>query len=143
MQRGLYGTVLRNGTVFPIMYVHFLSVIFKKINFIGHVFSTGMNGGNCTAPAVCSCPPGYQGRHCEGGMSWKDFLSILSLTDVSVKSIPFRFFYRIALIVIEPGEGVEMFRLSNSKTISFYFKNNLDFLRNGYGCLTSQFNDLS
>lgn len=26
-----------------------------------------MNGGFCTAPAVCSCPKGYQGRHCEGG----------------------------------------------------------------------------
>lgn len=28
-----------------------------------------MNGGLCTAPAVCSCPKGYQGRHCEGGKS--------------------------------------------------------------------------
>lgn len=26
-----------------------------------------MNGGFCSAPAVCSCPKGYQGRHCEGG----------------------------------------------------------------------------
>lgn len=26
-----------------------------------------MHGGNCTAPAVCSCPHGYQGKHCEGG----------------------------------------------------------------------------
>lgn len=26
-----------------------------------------MNGGNCTAPAFCSCPKGYQGTHCEGG----------------------------------------------------------------------------
>lgn len=28
-----------------------------------------MNGGNCTAPAICSCPKGYQGRHCEGGIN--------------------------------------------------------------------------
>ncbi|XP_070157893.1 protein shifted isoform X2 [Polyergus mexicanus] len=27
-----------------------------------------MNGGNCTAPGVCSCPPGYQGPYCEGGI---------------------------------------------------------------------------
>ncbi|KAI4477621.1 hypothetical protein M0802_014681 [Mischocyttarus mexicanus] len=27
-----------------------------------------MNGGNCTAPGVCSCPPGFQGPYCEGGM---------------------------------------------------------------------------
>ncbi|KAF7394752.1 hypothetical protein HZH66_007926 [Vespula vulgaris] len=26
-----------------------------------------MNGGNCTAPGVCSCPPGFQGPYCEGG----------------------------------------------------------------------------
>ncbi|CAB0031953.1 unnamed protein product [Trichogramma brassicae] len=25
-----------------------------------------MNGGNCTAPGVCSCPPGFQGPYCEG-----------------------------------------------------------------------------
>lgn len=28
-----------------------------------------MNGGNCTAPGVCSCPPGYQGPYCEGGIT--------------------------------------------------------------------------
>ncbi|XP_043509679.1 protein shifted isoform X3 [Frieseomelitta varia] len=27
-----------------------------------------MNGGNCTAPGVCSCPPGFQGPYCEGGI---------------------------------------------------------------------------
>ncbi|EFN75080.1 Protein shifted [Harpegnathos saltator] len=27
-----------------------------------------MNGGNCTAPGICSCPPGYQGPYCEGGI---------------------------------------------------------------------------
>ncbi|XP_012231520.1 protein shifted isoform X2 [Linepithema humile] len=27
-----------------------------------------MNNGNCTAPGVCSCPPGYQGPYCEGGI---------------------------------------------------------------------------
>ncbi|XP_026829302.1 protein shifted isoform X1 [Ooceraea biroi] len=27
-----------------------------------------MNGGNCTAPGVCSCPLGYQGPFCEGGI---------------------------------------------------------------------------
>ncbi|XP_028982459.1 protein shifted isoform X1 [Diachasma alloeum] len=27
-----------------------------------------MNGGNCTAPGVCSCPPGFQGPNCEGGI---------------------------------------------------------------------------
>lgn len=30
-------------------------------------FPQCMNGGNCTAPAVCSCPKGFQGRYCEGG----------------------------------------------------------------------------
>jgi len=29
-----------------------------------------MNGGNCTAPGVCSCPPGYQGPYCEGGINY-------------------------------------------------------------------------
>jgi len=28
-----------------------------------------MNGGNCTAPGVCSCPLGYQGPYCEGGIT--------------------------------------------------------------------------
>ncbi|XP_074105053.1 WNT inhibitory factor 1 isoform X1 [Cotesia typhae] len=27
-----------------------------------------MNGGNCTAPGICSCPPGFQGPYCEGGI---------------------------------------------------------------------------
>ncbi|XP_020282545.1 protein shifted isoform X2 [Pseudomyrmex gracilis] len=27
-----------------------------------------LNGGNCTAPGVCSCPTGYQGPYCEGGL---------------------------------------------------------------------------
>ncbi|XP_046823762.1 protein shifted [Vespa crabro] len=27
-----------------------------------------MNGGNCTAPGVCSCPAGFQGPYCEGGI---------------------------------------------------------------------------
>lgn len=31
-------------------------------------FPQCMNGGNCTAPAVCSCPKGFQGRYCEGGI---------------------------------------------------------------------------
>lgn len=41
-------------------------------------FPQCMNGGNCTAPAVCSCPKGYQGRHCEGGKFYT-FINIIYL----------------------------------------------------------------
>ena len=27
-----------------------------------------MNGGTCTAPGLCQCPAGFQGRSCEGGI---------------------------------------------------------------------------
>lgn len=51
--------------------------------------SSGMNGGNCTAPAVCSCPPGYQGRHCEGGKnSKKNVLEMLHRNYGTRKCLP-------------------------------------------------------
>lgn len=39
-------------------------------------FPQCMNGGNCTAPAVCSCPKGFQGRYCEGGKFKNTFISL-------------------------------------------------------------------
>lgn len=46
-------------------------------NFISISIRSGMNGGNCTAPAVCSCPAGYQGRHCEGGKLQEKLFELL------------------------------------------------------------------
>ncbi|XP_011158176.1 protein shifted isoform X2 [Solenopsis invicta] len=34
-----------------------------------------MNGGNCTAPGVCSCAPGFHGPYCEGGICTKACLN--------------------------------------------------------------------
>lgn len=36
-------------------------------------FPQCINGGNCTAPSVCTCPDGYQGIKCEGGKLFFSF----------------------------------------------------------------------
>lgn len=50
-----------------INFINFKNLI-SQIQYTALCFPQCLNGGNCTAPGSCSCPKGFQGRYCEGGI---------------------------------------------------------------------------
>lgn len=75
----------------------------------GLCFPQCMHGGNCTAPGKCSCPPGYQGEHCEGG-EWgvfffsRDFIYHITMcfTKLNILCHRDQILFEMAMAVLQP-----------------------------------------